>query len=230
MKKILCISLFLFSLFTYAQVDDWNRYVDTLSVSRNEDGEEEIEFLMQEMLINFSKEEMERIRTMEVLKRRIMRVQPYAVATSDNLTIMNRNLARMETKKQRNAYIKRSEDYLNKNFKERLKKLSRKDGQILVKLIHRQTGESTFDLLKEFKSGWSAFWSNQTAKMFDINLKTTYNPQETLEDFYIEILLDELHRKGRIDNRKAAIPINYPKMYDEWKSKLGDSGLYPDTE
>ncbi len=44
------------------------------------------------------------------------------------------------------------------------KKIIRKDGQILVKLIHRQTGISTFDLIKEYKSGWKAFWANSAAK------------------------------------------------------------------
>ncbi len=230
MKNTL-ITLFLFVVqFSFAQVNDWEKYADSLSSTINDNGDIEVEFLLPEMMINFSKEEMERVKSMGILRKRILRVYPYVVATSDNLTILNKNLAKMETSKQKRNYIKRSEDYLNKNFKERLKKLSRKDGQILVKLINRQTGETAFDLVKEFKSGWSAFWSNQTAKLFDINLKTKYNPQETLEDFYIETILLELRDELKIDYRDPAQGINMERLRTSWKTKLGDSGYYPEPQ
>ena len=58
-----------------------------------------------------------------------------------------------------------------------------------MKLINRQTGSTTFDLIKDFKSGWKAFWSNNTARLFDINLKTKYQPYNVLEDFNIESIL-----------------------------------------
>lgn len=230
MKKILIfIAGIFFSNYLQAQVvNDWEKYADTISSTLLDNGDIEQEFLLPEMMINFSKEEMERVKTMSVLKRRILRVYPYVVATSDNLVILNENLAKMDTKKRRNAYIKRSEDYLEKQFKDRLKKLSRKDGQILVKLINRQTGQTTFDLVKEFKSGWTAFWSNQTAKLFDINLKTKYNPKETLEDFYIELLLLELTAERKIDYRNPAKNINLSQLRTDWKIKLGDSGYYPE--
>ncbi len=69
-------------------------------------------------------------------------------------------------------------------FEEPLKKLSRKDGQILIKLINRQTDRTTFELVKDLKSGWSAFWNQQAAKLFDLNLKTRYAPADEIEDFY----------------------------------------------
>ncbi|MDN3707499.1 DUF4294 domain-containing protein [Myroides ceti] len=230
MKKILIfiVGIFFSNCLQAQVVNDWEKYADTISSTLLDNGDIEQEFLLPEMMINFSKEEMERVKTMNVLKRRILRVYPYVVATSDNLLILNENLAKMDTKKRRNAYIKRSEDYLEKQFKDRLKKLSRKDGQILVKLINRQTGQTTFDLVKEFKSGWTAFWSNQTAKLFDINLKTKYNPKETLEDFYIELLLLELTAERKIDYRNPAKNINLSQLRTDWKIKLGDSGYYPE--
>lgn len=227
MKKYFLI-LILFSVCVNAQVNDWEKYADTLSVTINQYGDEEVEYVLEELFINFSKEEMERVKTMNILKRRVLRVYPYVVATSDNLTTLNENLAQMDTKKRRKAYIKRSEQYLTDQFEERLKKLSRQDGQILVKLINRQTGKTTFDLVKEFKSGWSAFWSNQTAKLFDINLKTKYNPAETLEDFYIEQILQELKEEKRINYRPPALYSDLEKLQNSWREKLGDSGYYPE--
>ena len=227
-KRIFLISLF-FGFYANAQVvTDWQKYADTLSVTINQYGDEEVAYELEELFINFSKEEIERIKTMNILKRRILRVYPYVVATADNLTILNDNLAKMDTKRRRKNYIKRSEGYLNDQFEERLKKLSRKDGQILVKLINRQTGQTTFDLLKEFKSGWSAFWSNQTARLFDIDLKAKYNPAQTLEDFYIEEIIQELRQKNKIDYRAPALYSDLEKLQNEWREKLGDSGYYPE--
>lgn len=227
-KRIFLISLF-FGFYANAQVvTDWQKYADTLSVTINQYGDEEVAYELEELFINFSKEEIERIKTMNILKRRILRVYPYVVATADNLTILNDNLAKMDTKRRRKNYIKRSEGYLNDQFEERLKKLSRKDGQILVKLINRQTGQTTFDLVKEFKSGWSAFWSNQTARLFDIDLKAKYNPAQTLEDFYIEEIIQELHQKNKIDYRAPALYSDLEKLQNEWREKLGDSGYYPE--
>src|SRR5690606_41245688 len=93
--------------------------------------------------------------------------------------------------------------------------------------LFRSTGQTTFELVKDLKSGWSAFWSNQTAKLFDINLKTKYAPADVLEDFYIEMILQELRDEGRIQYREAARDLNMNKVISHWKATLGDSGYYP---
>ncbi|HLV46072.1 MAG TPA: DUF4294 domain-containing protein [Flavobacterium sp.] len=231
-KKIVILFLLVFAHNTFGQVTDWEKYADSLRTSVLEDGDIDIEkeYILPEMHINFSKEELERIQIESVLRRRLLRVYPYAVLTADNLTMLNENLAKMETKSQKRKYIKRSEKYLRNQFEERLKKLPRKDGQILVKLINRQTDQTAFALIKDLKSGWSAFWGNQAAKFFDINLKTTYAPNNVLEDFYIEMLLQELGREGKIDYRPAARDLKMEQVKSVWKNKLGDSGYYPDVE
>ena len=49
---------------------------------------------------------------------------------------------------------------MDDEFSAELKKMTRTEGQILVKLIHRQTGITMYDLIKEYRSGWKAFWYN----------------------------------------------------------------------
>ncbi|HLW61780.1 MAG TPA: DUF4294 domain-containing protein [Flavobacterium sp.] len=230
MRKIIIIFLLVFVNNAFGQVADWEKHADSLRISVLEDGEIEKEYILPEMHINFSKEELERIQIESVLKRRILRVYPYAVLTADNLAAVNKNLEEMETKSQKRKYLKRSEKYLRNQFEERLKKLPRKDGQILVKLINRQTDQTAFYLIKDLKSGWSAFWGNQAAKLFDINLKTTYAPKDVLEDFYIEVLLEELAKEGKIKYRPAVRDLKMEEVKAVWKSKLGDSGYYPDVE
>ena len=104
-------------------------------------------------------------------------------------------------------------------FTDQLKKLSRKQGQILVKLIHRQTGFTTFELIKDYKSGWKAFWSNNTAKLFDINLKAKYQPYEVNEDFLIESILDRAFNRGRLARQKPATPIDIDELTEFWEQK-----------
>ena len=229
MKHLILSTIFLlFALATTAQVNDWQKYADTLSTVINDDGELESEFLLPEMHINFTKEEIETIKANALLRRRILRVYPYVVATSEALTTVNENLSKFKTEKEKRKYINAAQDYLESQFKDKLKQLSRKDGQILVKLIDRQTGQTTFSLIKEFKSGWKAFWSNQTAKLFDINLKTKFDPETTLEDFYIERIINELHVEGKINYYAPKKKYNLENLNAIWREKLGDSGYFPE--
>lgn len=228
MKRILLVIAVLYNTITLAQqeqdIEKYFKNVSKMVQEANADGYIELP----EIFINISKEEIERTQTMNILQRRILRVYPYVVAASENLMTINAELEKKTTSREKNRYIKEQEKRLNEKFEEPLKKLSRKDGQILVKLIHRQTGQTTFQLIKEFKSGWSAFWSNQTAKLFNINLKTQFNPNQNIEDFYIEYLLEELSNQRRIEYVQPVLQFNRPKMKHDWKTKLGDSGYYPE--
>lgn len=227
--RVLYILFFSFCVFQMnAQVSDWEKYADSLRTNVLEDGDIEKEFLLPELHINFSKEELERIKIQNVLKRRIIRVYGYAIKTSDNLTSLNANMEKMKSNSEKRKYLRQTEKYLKSQFEEPLKKLSRKDGQILLKLINRQTNHTTFELVKDLKSGWSAFWNQQAAKMFDLNLKSKYTPDAVLEDFYIEMLLHELAAEGRIDYRQPAKDLKMDQVKAKWKNKLGDSGYYPE--
>jgi hypothetical protein len=138
---------------------------------------------------------------------------------SERLTILNRGLASLKTNREKKKYFKIVEDYLSNEFEATLKKLSRKQGQILVKLIHRQTGTTTYELVRTLKSGWKAFWSNVTAKMFDINLKTPYAPYEVNEDYLIETILVRAFNSGRLVNQPPASPIDYYDLNNFWVAK-----------
>ncbi len=156
----------------------------------------------------------------EILQRRIYRTYPYAKATAANLVSLNAGMAKLTSNKDKKKYFKIVEDYMQNQFEPQLKKLSRKDGQILVKLIYRQTGSTTFDLIKEYKSGWKAFWSNNTARLFDINLKTKYEPMAVNEDYLIETILNRAFAGGRLAKQDPAIPIDYDKARDYWAEKI----------
>lgn len=86
-------------------------------------------------------------------------------------------------------------------------------------MIHRQTGVTTYELVRTLKSGWTAFWSNTTAKMFDLNLKTPYAPYQVNEDYLIETILVRAFESGRLINQPPANPVNYDDLTDFWLNK-----------
>ena len=183
------------------------------------------EILLDEIYISneiLSPEEIEARKQYLLLKRRVYRTYPYAKVASERLEILNQNLAKLKTKKEKKKFLKISEEYMENEFEARLKNLSRKDGQILVKLINRQTGQTTYDLVKDLKSGWSAYWYEKAAKLYNINLKTTYQPYTVKEDFWIEDILLEGFENRLLIEQKPKNTIDYIKLKNIWKEKESD--------
>jgi len=89
----------------------------------------------------------------------------------------------------------------------------------LVKLIHRQTGITTYELIKTLKSGFKAFVSNTTANLFDISLKTEYKPYDVNEDYLIETILVRAFESGRLSNQKPANPVDYDDLSSKWQER-----------
>ena len=173
-----------------------------------------------EIIVRKEKLDIEARKQFQLLQNRVLKVYPYAKITAERLTALNRGMANLKTEKEKKKYFKIVENYLTNEFEAKLKKLSRKQGQILVKLIHRQTGTTTYDLITNLKSGWKAFWSNVTAKLFDINLKTKYDPYQNNEDYLIESILVYAFETGRLQNQPPAIKVDFDNLSSVWQAKV----------
>ena len=77
------------------------------------------------------------------LRKRTLKVYRYAKMASERLVVLNDRLSKIKRKRARKRYTKRVERYLEGEFKDELKRLTRSEGRILVKLIHRETGQTT---------------------------------------------------------------------------------------
>lgn len=154
-----------------------------------------------------------------LLQKRVLKVYPFAKVAADRLLTLEANMKKLKTKKEKKKYAKIVEDYLTNEFEEKLKRLTRKEGQILVKLIYRQTGITTYDLITERKSGWKAWWSQRMAKLFSIDLKTEYNPEKVAEDFLIEGILIKAFEDKKLVKQDAAFKIDYPVLKEAWRKK-----------
>ena len=75
-------------------------------------------------------------------------------------------------------------------------------------------------MIKEYKSGWKAFWANSTAYLFDINLKTQYEPFENKEDYHIESILIAAFNQGQLIKQEAKKNIDFDKLNEFWISKM----------
>ena len=155
-----------------------------------------------------------------ILRRKTMKVYPYAKLAAERLEALQTRLETLERKRDKKKYAKVIQKYIEDEFSAELKKLTKTEGQILVKLIHRQTGKTTFDLIKELRSGWRAFWFNSTANLFDISLKKEFSPIDEEEDYLIEDILQRAFQNRQIKRQKPAFDIDFYACVNKWsKSK-----------
>jgi len=151
-----------------------------------------------------------------ILRRKTIKVYPYAKLAAERLDSLTKRLNSITNRRTKKRYTKRVQKYIEGEFSDELKKLTRTEGQILVKLIHRQTGRTAFDLVKELRNGWRAFWYNTTANVFDIKLKKEYDPWNDKEDYLIEDILQRNFQSGRLERQKSALDIDFYDLTDKW--------------
>ena len=154
-----------------------------------------------------------------ILRRKTRKVYPYAKLAAERLIVMTERLKTIEKKRDKKKYTKRVQKYIEEEFTETLKKFTRTEGQTLAKLIHRQTGRTGFDLVKELRTGWKAFWYNTTANLFDISLKDEYDPFTNKEDYLIEDILERSFQENILERQAPAFPIDYLDLTAYWNKK-----------
>lgn len=114
-------------------------------------------------------------------------VYPYAKMAKAKLEEMNEHFKTLSSDKEKKDYTKQVEKEIRDGFEGKLKNLTVTQGRLLIKLIDRETGRTSYDLVKELRGGFSAFFWQALARLFGNNLKTKYDP--TGEDKPIEDLI-----------------------------------------
>jgi len=144
--------------------------------------------------------------------RYLRKVYPYALRTARLTKKINDDLEKCTTKTARKRYLNECEKVLRAEFETTLRNLTRIQGQYLIKLIHRETGVTVYDLLKDYRSGWKAFWWNFAGKFFELNMKTEYDSlgEDKEIESYIQRLQYIYHTDGTnyyIQNEQYNTPI-----------------------
>ena len=122
-----------------------------------------------------------------ILEMRVMKVYPIAKAAALKLKGYNSVYLTFKSNGERKEYIKKIEKDLFSEFEPEIRSMSINQGRILIKLIDRETGQSSYEIIKEFKGGFSAFFWQGIARIFGHNLKSEYDAAN--EDKMIEYII-----------------------------------------
>jgi len=110
-----------------------------------------------------------------MLKRDIKIVYPYAIMAQATFQQCQETLKTMASESDKKHYVKTVEKQLMKQYSDELKGLTMRQGKLLIKLIDRETGNTSYDMVKELKGSFTAFLWQTVACIFGNNLKSTYD-------------------------------------------------------
>ncbi len=127
--------------------------------------------------------------------RYFLKVYPYALLISETINDIDSDLDKFPDDKLKRQYIRYREKQLREEYEDDIRKLTILQGVMLVRLIDRETGDTSYDILKEFKGGFLAGLYQGVARLFGHNLKQEYDPEG--EDRDIEILV-QLYKNGQL--------------------------------
>jgi len=109
------------------------------------------------------------------LRYNVLKVLPYARYAGQRYRQLERDLAITPEKRKQKELVKACDKEIKDLFNDKIKNLTISQGEILIKLVDRETGNSSFDLVKDMKGGVSAFVMQSVAKVFGHDLKNKYN-------------------------------------------------------
>jgi len=112
------------------------------------------------------------------LRYNVLKVMPYAQFAKRRYEQLEQDLARTSEKKEQKKLVKQCDNEIKDMFNREIKELTITQGQILTKLIDREVGRTTYDIVKQTKGGFAAFSYQIVARVVGHNLKSTYNPNE----------------------------------------------------
>lgn len=148
------------------------------------------------------------------LKYKLKKAYPLARETVLIYYNIKDSVSQIENKRARKKFLNKSHEELEEEFSRMLRGLTRWEGELYLKLVHRETGKTVKELIKELRGGVSAFMASSKAGLFSIDLDTRHEPDEIREDRFVEVILAKGIRKGIFED---ILPGDKPKY------KLGAS-------
>lgn len=144
-------------------------------------------------------------RRWDKLSRNVVKTYPYARVAGKLIKAYNDNLAQLDTQAARDAYLDKCEADLKDEFEGDLNKMTTSQGRVLIKLIDRETGNTSYELIKTLKNGFTAFMWQGVAKIFGTDLKDHYDPANNETDYMIEEIV------ALIESGQIAVPTREVK-------------------
>ena len=215
--RFLFIIFFISYSVSYCQVIQSDSLVDYIKIKGDSIVRSSIDLDQVVLLPKMKHRSSDEIRKYLILKRKTLKVYSYAVLASERLTKLNERLSNIKRRRNRKDYTKKVQKFIVNEFYDELSKFTQTEGQILIKLIHRQTGSTAYRLIKELRNGWSAFWYNNTARIFNMSLKKEFNPLEIKEDYLIEDIIQRAIRDKKIHYQKPYYIYDLFELNIKWQ-------------
>ncbi len=153
-----------------------------------EDGEEELMLYLSEITVfppmKFKNKKEEEFYWKTV--RDVRKALPYAKLICETLIETYEYIETYPTQKEREEHLKKMEGTVFEQYKPVLKKFTKSQAQMLIKLINRETNQSSYNILKAFLGSFRAGFWQTFGRFFGVNLKTSYNPESDRKDAIIE--------------------------------------------
>ncbi len=131
-------------------------------------------------------------RKLTKLIKNVKKVYPWARLAGIQLRRYDKMLVAAKNDKERRTIMKQAEKEINERYGEDLKKLTFTQGLILIKLIDRETGNTSYSLVQELRGNFTAFFYQAFARIWGYNLKVKYDPEG--EDKQIEGIVKMIER------------------------------------
>lgn len=128
------------------------------------------------------------------LASNVKKVYPYAKLAGTKMQEYDSIIANTPDKAERKRLMEQAEDELTSQYTEELKNLTITQGIILVRLIDRETGNTTYKVLQELRGKFRAFFYQGFARLWGYNLKSEFDPHNNPEDDDIDTIMTLLER------------------------------------
>jgi hypothetical protein len=185
----------IFLIFLFSWTDIYGQYEQEIDPSKSQfsviDGDTIARLLLDDILVldNPIFSDPEARRRYYLLRRRVLKVYPYAKGMGERLDSLNLRLKEEPRFWKRKKMIRKYHKNLKDRFEPELHKLTVSEGQILCKLVYRETEYTIFDIIKSYKNTLSAILWRITASWWDISIRKEYLPNSNQEDALIEKIL-----------------------------------------
>lgn len=123
------------------------------------------------------------------LKYHVKKLYPYAKLAGERLREYNEELSKIKSETKQKAFMKKVEKELMAEFGDQMRDLTVSQGRILIRLIDRETGDTSYELVKELRGTFSAFFWQSLARLFGNDLKMEFDPENIEEDRIIEDII-----------------------------------------
>ncbi len=122
------------------------------------------------------------------LNKKLNRVYPLFLTALEQYRDLSKEATEMEGGEKR-KFLREKQEALADQYEAQLRDLTTSEGRVFAKLMYRATGKTVYEIIKELRGGWSAFWWNVKGNIADIDLKEPYDPHANRSDEYVESLL-----------------------------------------